>query len=456
MYNISDELIQKYAVSGPRYTSYPTAPMWHDISPETQKEWYTDCGKNEKPLSLYIHIPFCEERCLYCGCNVIITKQHEQSATYVDYVLREIEQLAETLQVQKKIIQLHIGGGTPTFLKNDEFVQIMEKVRSLFEFEENAEIAIEVDPRITTHEQIELLSELGFNRLSLGVQDLDPEVQKAVNRIQPVELTQGIVEKARSLNFHGINIDLIYGLPKQSGESFSKTLEVINELRPDRLAVYNFAYLPDHYPYHRKISEMDLPDSKTKLDILFRTIDAFCGAGYEYIGMDHFATPEDELSIALNNRTLYRNFMGYTAKSGMDMYGIGVSSIGDFGNHFVQNEKKLSRYKKSIDERAMAGAKGMTLSDDDIKRKWTILRMICHFYLSFNEFEKEFSCSFHEYYADEMLDLQGMQHDGLLEITKEGIRILDNGKILIRNVCMVFDAYLKKPSASKVKYSKTI
>ncbi len=456
MFEITDDLIGKYSIIGPRYTSYPTAPMWHEIEPATQQEWLAVNTNSQKAVSLYIHIPFCRDRCLYCGCNVIITRQQEASAEYVSYILNEIDTLADSRRGNRIVKQLHFGGGTPNFLLNEEFVQIMEKLRDRFDFNEETEIGIEIDPCTTRPGQLEFLAEIGINRLSLGVQDLDETVQKAVQRVQGKEITLEHLSHAKSLGMKGINFDLIYGLPFQTVDSFRKTVEQIVEMRPDRLAVYNFGYLPNRMIHQRKIKSETLPDTKTKMRILLGSINQFCEAGYEYIGMDHFALPEDELAVAQKNRTLYRNFMGYTPKSNIDLLGIGVTAISEFDRYFVQNEKKLKLYKQHISEAGISGIRGIELSPDDLKRKWTILKLICHFYLDFKEFQDEFSVDFTSYFEEELSQLKDLEEDGLLELREDCIRVVNHGQILVRNICMIFDAYLKRSDVPEVKYSKTI
>ena len=455
-YQIPERLVEKYAVIGPRYTSYPTAPMWHDIDQEQQRKWLLQNQEAKRPMSLYLHIPFCRERCFYCGCNVHLTKQQKTSAVYVKYLLKELDHLADFHKGNRNIRQLHFGGGTPNFLLNEEFQQIIEKIKTNFQFETDAEIGIEMDPCTTRPGQLEFLRQLGVNRLSLGVQDFDEKVQIAINRLQGKDITLQHLELARSLGIQGINFDLIYGLPHQSVESFNETLKSVIQMRPDRLAVYNFGYLPHRMPHQRKIDPQALPNEKVKLEILFQTIDSLTAAGYNYIGMDHFALPEDELSSALKSRTLYRNFMGYTPKSGVDLIGVGMTAISEFGRYFVQNQKTLKSYQDSTDRYGLAGCRGIELTTDDLIRKWTILRLICHFYLSFDEFQSEFKVDFIEYYKEEMEQLKDLENDGILKITDESVTVVDFGKILVRNICMVFDAYLKKQEVPTVKYSKTI
>ena len=370
--------------------------------------------------------------------------------------MTEIKKIAALQNPNKKLRQLHFGGGTPNFLLNSEFIQIIDTVKSLFEFEDDAEMAIEIDPCELREGQLEFLADLGFNRLSMGVQDFDEKVQQAVKRVQSKELTHDFLKLARKIGFTGINFDLIYGLPHQTLESFVKTIDSVIEMRPDRMAVYNFAFLPEQMPHQRKIDPATLPDEKEKLDILLEAITRFTRSGYEYIGMDHFALKEDELSVAQENRTLYRTFMGYSPKSGVDLFGIGVTSIGEFGPFFIQNEKKIKIYQEKTGEGGLSGTLGIHLSEDDRIRKWTIIRVICHFYLSFSEFKDTFGYDFKDYFAEELPVLKDMENDGLLELQEDCLVVVEHGKFLVRNICMVFDAYLKRKDAPKIKFSKTL
>ena len=456
MQHIPEHLIKKYAKNGPRYTSYPTAPNWQDITVEDQIAWYEGEKQTNKPLSLYFHIPFCEVRCAYCGCNTMLTRSQDKVSAYVEYLLKELDSLAGYDLKGRPVRQLHFGGGTPTYLLNEDFDLIIGKIKEHFHFEENAELAIEVDPSFTRPGQLEHLAGLGFNRISLGVQDFDPKVQEAVNRIQSEEVTYDHLTKAKELGFTGVNFDLIYGLPFQTLESFTVTLKRVIEMRPDRLALYNFAFLPKQLPHQKIIRQEDLPDEKEKLAIFFKAIELFTEAGYHYLGMDHFALETDELTKAQKERKLYRNFMGYSPKSGVDLYGVGITSIGETDRFFVQNDKEINSYMRKVNMTGLTGARGILLSDDDRIRKWTILRLICHFYVSFAEFKDAFGKDFKDYYADELAELPEMQEDGLLEVHDDHILILDPGKLLVRNICMVFDAYLKENAGAQVQFSKTL
>ncbi len=456
MFRITPELVNKYGVSGPRYTSYPTAPIWHDIDQSVQLNWLNDIESSPRPLSFYLHIPFCRSRCYYCGCNTLVTRKQSQSATYVEHLVKEINHIGKILQSGKQIRQLHFGGGTPTFLLDEEFEQLLETIQSNFAFETDAEIAIEIDPRTTRPDQLKFLSEKGFNRLSLGVQDFDNTVQTAINRIQSEEITFEHLQLARSLGFKGINFDLIYGLPFQTQDSFNRTLASVIKMKPDRLAIYNFGYLPNRMRHQKKIDPETLPDKETRLSLAFETITQLTDAGYEYIGMDHFALPDDELSIAMRNRTLNRNFMGYTPKSNVDLLGIGMTAISEIGPYFLQNEKRIKTYQEHINETGLAACRGMALSQDDLMRKWTIQRIICHFYLSYAEFKAEFESEFAVCFPSEMTQLVGFQEDGLIELKEDHLRITDTGKVFVRNICMLFDAYINKDNTPKVQYSNTV
>ena len=456
MFRITPDLIDKYGVSGPRYTSYPTAPIWHDIDRSVQQSWLNDMKSSPRPLSFYLHIPFCRSRCYYCGCNTLVTRKQSQSAAYVEHLVKEIDQVGKILRSGKQIRQLHFGGGTPTFLLNEEFELLLESIQSNFSFETDAEIAIEIDPRTTRPDQLKFLSERGFNRLSLGVQDFDHTVQTAINRIQSEEITFEHLQLARSLGFKGINFDLIYGLPFQTQDSFNRTLASVIEMKPDRLAIYNFGYLPNRMRHQKKIDPKMLPDKETRLSLAFETITQLTNAGYEYIGMDHFALPDDELSIAMRNRTLNRNFMGYTPKSNVDLLGIGMTAISEIGPYFLQNEKQIKTYQDHVNETGLAASRGMALSQDDLRRKWTIQRIICHFYLSYAEFKAEFKKEFADCFTSEMKQLVGFQEDGLIEFNENHLRITDTGKVFVRNICMLFDTYINRDNTPKVQYSNTV
>lgn len=453
---VTADLIRKYGISGPRYTSYPTAPIWEEIDRSTQINWLSQIKKSQRPLSFYIHIPFCRSRCFYCGCNTHVTRNQAQSRIYVDHLVREIKSLGKCLTRHRPIRQLHFGGGTPTFLQDQEFDRILDTIQSCFSFEPDAEIAIEVDPRSTRDNQLAFLSDRGFNRISLGVQDFDATVQTAINRIQSEELTFEHLQTARKLGFKGINFDLVYGLPFQTPDRFDRTLQRVIQMAPDRLAIYNFGYLPDRMPHQRKIDAAALPDRETRLSLIFRAIERLTEAGYAYIGMDHFALPGDELTIAMKNRTLNRNFMGYTPKSDVDLFGIGMTAISESDHYYWQNEKRIKDYQEQTVLTGLAGQRGIGLSRDDRIRKWVIRRLICHFFLSFSEFESEFSDDFTRYFQTEQGHLQEMADEGLLKFDRDGLTVSGTGKMFVRNICMVFDAYLNRKEASGATYSNTV
>lgn len=455
MERLTERLIQKYTATGPRYTSYPTAPTWQEIDSEKQLEFYQSLASSDKPLSLYFHIPFCEKRCLFCGCNTLITKNHSLARSYVEYILMELEKATTFGLSHKKVCQLHFGGGTPNYLIDKDLTALVEKSKELFEFQEDAEIAMEIDPCVLRPGQLEMMSELGFNRISFGVQDFDPVVQASINRIQSVEITQKTTLEARQLGFGGINFDLIYGLPHQTLKTFQNTLKQVLELRPDRVALYNFAYLPDRLQHQKQMDPKTFPNEAEKLEIFFHALENFTNRGYRFIGMDHFALEEDELSVAQKHKCLYRNFMGYSPKSGVDILGLGVSSIGEGDEYFIQNEKRFQPYQNMIGEKGLAGVKGIKLSPDDRFRKGTILRLMCNFSLEYQEFEQAFGIDPREYFQTEIASLEDLQADQLLEVNDYGIEVKDQGKLVIRNICMRFDRYLQD-SKQKTQFSKTL
>lgn len=452
------EILKKYTKSGPRYTSYPTAPVFS--SDFKSKEYQiiiekTNNAENPPDLSLYFHLPFCRSVCYFCGCNVIFTKRKERADEYINYLEKEIKMVAALQKPGRKVSQLHWGGGTPTFLTTDQMRRVQGIVKGHFDFAPDIEAGVEIDPREASDEHISTLREIGFNRISMGIQDFDPKVQEAVHRLQTEELSRHVIEKCREEKFDSINIDLIYGLPFQSVKSFEKTVDKIIEINPDRMAVFNFAYVPWLKPVQMMIKEEDLPSSEVKLDILKMVIERFTGAGYVYIGMDHFAKPDDELFAAQREKTLYRNFQGYTTKAGCDLYGMGVTSISQVGNSYVQNEKELPDYCQALEEGRLPTERGYELNADDLLRRSVITRIMCDFELNFKDVEKEHGIDFREYFAPELSELQPMAKDNLLSISESGIMISDLGRILIRNIAMVFDIYLRKPG-KEMRFSKTV
>lgn len=456
------ELLARYNRPGPRYTSYPTAVEFHDgVTADAYVERLARANAEpDAPLSVYMHLPFCEERCSYCGCFVVITKHRDVTDRYLEYLEREIDLLAAHLPGRRHVSQLHWGGGTPTYYPADRLARLFGRLRQHFTFAPDAEIGVEIDPRVTSPEQLTVLRELGFNRLSMGVQDFAPEVQQAVNRIQSYELTKALVDHARALGFRSINIDLIYGLPYQTREGFGRTLEQVLTLRPERVAVYSFAFVPWMKAHMKHLPEDSLPPADVKMDLLTASQRAFTGAGYVQIGMDHFAVPEDELARALDARTLHRNFMGYTVQSSRDMVALGVSAIGDVQGAFVQNTKKLPEYYESIDAGRFPIERGYALDDDDRLRRHVITELMCNGHLDVADVEERFGLRFADYFARELALLTGPGSpaaDGLVEVTGEAIAVTALGRPFVRNVCMAFDRYLAaRTGGATPVFSKTV
>lgn len=464
---LSQELLEKYNIRGPRYTSYPTAPVWNEsFGPEAYQEAIVRTNQSTEvlsPLSLYVHLPFCESRCLFCSCNVIITKQREHAETYLGYLFKEIEMAAQRIHPQRQVVQLHWGGGTPTYLSTQQIERLFTFQAERFTFAPNAEIGIEVDPRVTTPEQIQLLKDLGFNRISLGVQDFNEQVQETVRRIQPAQMTENLVNQARSLGFDSINFDLIYGLPHQTEDSFRRTLEDVIRISPDRIALYNYAYMPWISHHQKLIPEASLPTGPEKFRIFRMAIQRLSEAGYLYIGMDHFAKPQDELSQALAHGNLHRNFMGYTVQKGSavqsadsDLYGFGVSAISGINRYYAQNHKKLSTYYSLLDEGRLPTHRGYALSTEDLLRRRIILAILCQGDVDYAIIEDEFQIDFGHHFADALKKLEGLTADGFLNQTDSGFSVTPLGRIFSRNVAMAFDAYLGSQSQQGKQFSKTL
>jgi oxygen-independent coproporphyrinogen-3 oxidase len=439
-------LIQRYDQSGPRYTSYPTAVEFDPAFDERRyRQVCRESNVTGRPLSLYFHIPFCDTVCFYCACNKIATKDRSMVQPYLDRVFQELALQSAMFDDDRVVEQLHWGGGTPTFMSNDQMRALMAETRKHFRFadDDEGEFSIEIDPREATGDTIALLREIGFNRMSLGVQDFDPRVQKAVNRLQSEEETFAVLEAARAEGFRSISIDLIYGLPLQTAESFLNTLDKIIAVAPERLSIFNYAHLPRRFMPQRRIDEEELPPPQVKLEILQATIERLTDAGWLYIGMDHFARPDDELALAQRNGTLYRNFQGYSTHADCDLIGVGVTSIGKVGATYGQNRRELQEYYADIDAGRLPVFRGIELSRDDEIRRDVITRLICHFKLDYADVERAWDLSFSDYFGRDIEKLQGMEADGLLETDSSGIRVLPKGRLLIRNVCMAFDAYME-------------
>lgn len=449
---LTDEQIRRLDVPGPRYTSYPTAPEW---SPELTAEQYLakigEAGAEDpsKPLSLYIHIPFCRELCTYCGCNVVIAKDDQRAEPYIEAVAKEMHIVAQHLGPRRKLSQIHWGGGTPTFLNERQLGFMWARIRDLFEPLPDAEIAIEVDPAITSKGQLDLLRGLGFNRISMGVQDFDPDVQQAVNRIQSVEETHELLRHARSLGFTGINFDLIYGLPRQSTASWQRTLELVAEMRPDRMAVYSFAFIPDLRHHQRKIDADEVPKGPDKLNLFRQTYRVFTEAGYDAIGMDHFALPEDELSRAQKDRRLGRNFQGYTVKSATDVVAFGVTGISDIQGCYAQNVRPLKQYYDAVAEGRPATERGIVLTEDDRVRRGLITQVMCNFWVDLADFGGL------EAYEAELPRLRELQDQGLIVLDGTQIEVTALGRLFVRVVAMTFDTYLRRRPGTPT-FSRTV
>ncbi|MBT7412036.1 MAG: oxygen-independent coproporphyrinogen III oxidase [Candidatus Thioglobus sp.] len=446
-------LIKKYDQSGPRYTSYPTANNFSQFSIEDYQKQAALSNERKNPISLYCHIPFCDTVCFYCGCNKVVTKDKGKAEPYLQRLFKEIDRQAKLFDDTRVVEQMHFGGGTPTFLSNDQILALSEKLQSAFNFAQEGEYSIEIDPRGVDENTIKALAKARFNRISLGVQDFNSQVQKAVNRIQSFEQTKSVIEFARANGFESISIDLIYGLPKQSVQTFETTLNQVAQLRPDRISLFNYAHLPELFKPQRRINVDELPSADEKLAIFKYSMDFLLSEGYVYIGMDHFALPQDPLAIAQNEGQLYRNFQGYSTHAQCDIVGLGLSAIGQVGDSFSQNEKNLEAYYQRIDAGELPIVKGQIINEDDKIRRAVIMDLICHFELDFSKVEKHFGIVFTDYFADALPALVEMDSDGLLELSDNSIRVMDKGKLLIRNVCMVFDAYLAN---SNTQFSKTI
>lgn len=445
-------LIKKYNYSGPRYTSYPTAVQFSDaLDFDKLDSSVTRLATNTQPLSIYLHIPFCAHVCYYCACNKIVTKRHDKAAPYLARLYQEIETKGLRYERKRMVEQMHWGGGTPTFLNEDEIHNLMTHVRAYFNVLDNdfGDYSIEIDPRECSTQKLHLLRYEGFNRISLGVQDIDHKVQEAVNRLQPVELVENLVERARHFKFKSINMDLIYGLPFQTAKTFEKTVDHIIGLSPDRLSVFNYAHLPERFKPQRRINEEDLPAAEEKLAILHNTINQLEEAGYVYIGMDHFAKPTDELAIAQKEGQLHRNFQGYTTHADCDLVAMGVSSISHIGPYIFQNSPNMDTYIKEIDAGKMPIIKGLKTTRDDQIRADVIMQLICHFNLNIKEVSAQQEIDFEEYFSEEIERLKQFEKDGLLNFNGDDIEVTATGRLLIRTICMVFDAYIPKDNETK-------
>ena len=447
----------KYSKPGPRYTSYPTAPEFTEsFTQKDLKNYFKNQDKNRN-LSLYFHLPFCRSACYFCGCNTIFTSKEDKKIRYISYIKKELDILKNHLDTSRVVSQMHFGGGTPTFFSPSQLEELISKIKEVFpNFSDDAEISCEVDPRYFTKEHMDVLKAGGVNRLSFGVQDLNETVQKTIHRIQPFELTQNVIKIARDAGIKSINTDLIYGLPHQTKESFKNTLEKMLTLSPDRFAVFNYAHVPWLMKTMRTFDESTFPKPEVKLEMLKGTIDFFTSNGYKMVGMDHFAKPEDELFKAIEKGELHRNFQGYTTKGGADLIGIGVTSIGNGVNYYAQNYKDLEQWENAIDNGDLPVFKGYKLSDDDILRQYVIMELMSNFSLNIKKVENEFKINFKEYFNDAIDALKEFETANLISISDEKIEVSQTGTMLIRNICMPFDAYLNQIPEEKRRFSKTI
>jgi oxygen-independent coproporphyrinogen-3 oxidase len=453
------ELIRKYDTLGPRYTSYPTADRFTEaftaedlVDAVLRQHSEPDA---QQPLSLYVHLPFCNTICYYCACNKVVTKDHGRSAKYIRYLAREADILSGLTDSDATVSQLHWGGGTPTFLAADEMRALMRILRERFAFSRDAECSIEVDPRKVDADTVTLLAELGFNRMSLGVQDFDRQVQEAVNRIQTEEETLAVLDAARANGFRSINIDLIYGLPKQTPSGFATTLSKVVAAAPDRIALYNYAHVPHLFKPQRRINEAELPAAKDKLTILESAIATLTQAGYIYIGMDHFAKPDDELAVAQREGKLQRNFQGYSTHADCDLLALGISAIGKVGSTYSQNVRTLDQYYDRLDAGALPAFRGWQLCADDVLRRDVIHGVMCHGALPFSSIESRHGIAFSNYFAVELRALHPLVADGLVTLTDDSLQVTPRGRLLVRNVAMVFDRYLRE-QRERVRYSRVI
>ena len=447
----------KYSKAGPRYTSYPTALEFSDAYKYDEYIKKLESQDSSRPLCLYFHLPFCKNACYFCGCNVVFTSKEDKMLRYMDYLKRELKILSKHLDCNRTVLQMHFGGGTPTFFTAPQLKEIIDEIKKTFpNFAKDAEVSCEIDPRHITQEQMKVMSEAGFNRVSFGIQDFNEKVQIAVHRVQPYSVTKDAMDLARKYNMHSVNVDLIYGLPFQTLETFKETLELALSLNPDRFAVFNYAHVPWMKKTMRKIDETTLPRPDEKLEIMKYTIDYLTSNGYNMVGMDHFAKPKDELFKAIKKGELHRNFQGYTTKGGADLIGVGLTSIGEGIDSYNQNFKKMAEYEEAIDAGRLPFERGVVLNEDDLIRQYVIMELMSNFKLDIKRFEKKFGVVFAEYFSDAIEELKPFVEEELITMDAKHIACSQTGTLLIRNICMPFDAYMKKHSANKKTFSKTI
>lgn len=454
--NVDLDLVRKYNVAGPRYTSYPPATKFTDaVTWDQLSERIEANNRSARDLSIYFHIPFCETLCWFCGCTTVITLNHDKGKNYVEYLAREVERMAPRLNPDRKVVQLHFGGGSPTFLRPDEIRRLGQAIHKHFKFAPDIEASVEVDPRRLTREHMVALREIGFNRASMGVQDFNPEVQQAIHRIQPREMTQQAMDWMRELGFGSINLDLIYGLPKQTPQSFNETLNTVLAMKPDRLAVFSYAHVPWIKPAQKILQEKVLPTPESKLEVLKLVIERLTANDqYVYIGMDHFAKPTDELAVAQRNKQLQRNFQGYSTRAGSDIYAFGMSSISQIPDAYWQNEKELPKYQEAVDAGRVPLHRAYFVTPEDNIRRETIMRVMCDLSLDFNAMSKKLGIDFEQHFSKELESLAPYEADGLVKRNESGLEVTDAGRLFIRNIAMCFDNTLAP--AGERRHSKTI
>lgn len=459
-FEVDVDLLKKYDRPGPRYTSYPTAPHFTaDFGPADFLQEIRRSNAADQPadLSLYFHIPFCQSLCYYCACNTVITHNRDRIASYIADLKREIEMMSHLLDSDRPVVQMHWGGGTPTYLSPEQMADLFHFIREHFRFADDAEISIEIDPRRLSEKHLPILRELGFNRVSFGVQDFDPRVQEAVNRIQPEELSRAVIEESRELGFDSVNVDLIYGLPHQTLNSFQKTLDKIIDISPDRLAVFNFAHVPWLKKHQRLIKAETLPGPEEKLQILKSVIERLTGAGYVFIGMDHFAKPQDELSVALREHTLYRNFQGYTTRAGTEVFAMGITSISQLNGAYAQNVKTTGQYRRYLEAGKLPTALGVRLSEDDRLRREVITELMCNNRVLKQPFEERYGIRFDDYFEEALKKMDEFVADGLVRFSADRIEVSNAGRLIVRNIAMAFDRYLEEDRRKKQPiYSRTV
>ena len=457
-FGVDEALIRRFDIPGPRYTSYPTADRFHEgFDAQAHAKWldHRDRIERDKPLSLYVHLPFCASICYYCACNKVITKDHSRSAKYIEYLEKEVRLQTSYLPNSRYVTQMHFGGGTPTFLNTEELSRLMRMLRNNFDFAPDGEYAIEIDPRSADRKVIHLLADLGFNRMSIGVQDFDEAVQRAVHRIQPAEMTMATLEAARESGFESINLDLIYGLPKQTPDGFGRTLDQVLAASPERIALYSYAHLPERFKPQRRINPEDMPTADTKLEIFFLAMNRLLDAGYVYVGMDHFAKATDELAIAQRQGSLHRNFQGYTTRAECDLLALGVSSISKIGASYSQNFKTLDEYYAALDAGVLPVTRGMELSHDDLIRRDVIMSLMCQSTVSLTAIEDAHGIQFRDYFAKELDALSLFIDEEMLDLLPDEIQIRPKGRFFLRAISMVFDRYFQS-QINPNRFSKLI